>query len=757
MTQTGGNSSISEQQFSAHSRTRSSSEGARLPDSSTPGSGGAPEDHGSDEAGLSRTVTLDATPSPEIPLSPLWPHGGALKLNTGIPAVDPEKTPINDRHFFAPITEPDGSLFGPDGTLDALGSVPATPNGKSSRLSQLLQRQQARASGAAAPSTPPARLSGLPQILGEDGERLLLETDDEESDIGSPGSLAGAGLMSEVVNSEAIRASLVLDDGVLASLEEMDETDFGSGQGDVTGLPVLAGPGDYMAKSHPAGRKRSGTRSGQRPEHGSSDDEEDDAGPVVENDWFTSLKVDPRTRQTLTRQTSKPASALSARLREQDATPENPFAAFYAGVSARSDGSPSISVELYFPFAGKIAGTKPTCSSVQSIGAREKKMRVEVRKDATMEELIGFGLFCFIEEGWTPAFWKDAAEEERDVKTTSVGWMLRIVEDGEVDDDYPAIDRTLTVGKFGNDEFAIVEATSTQMQQNKATYQNIQRRVSRTAKPNKLAMSSLAAPDRGKAATGGTVPASISMMQETPIFPASALDTTLSFAASSVFLRVLITPNTEVRYKTTLQVPSEMYLADVLETICRKRRLGSPDEWALIVPDRDIVVPLDRTVESLQGTHDLTLVKRASLGEKGGLGALTARSTNPNASIFNKRHSEPAQPRYNTLQDLASVYKSWTVNRRAPMFVNKTDERTFTIDGDWLHILPLDVRAFQTRAASFHVSSIITCDISTKGPQIFKLIVRLETPKDTKRYDFEADGSRMASECSKIRRGDQDG
>jgi target of rapamycin complex 2 subunit MAPKAP1 len=80
------------------------------------------------------------------------------------------------------------------------------------------------------------------------------------------------------------------------------------------------------------------------------------------------------------------------------------------------------------------------------------------------------------------------------------------------------------------------------------------------------------------------------------------------------------------------------------------------------------------------------------------------------------------------------------------MFVSKNEQRSFTIDGDWIHIMPLDVRGFQMRAASFHISSVITCDISSKGAHIFKLIVLRETPRDTKRYDFEADSPKVACE-----------
>ena len=195
-------------------------------------------------------------------------------------------------------------------------------------------------------------------------------------------------------------------------------------------------------------------------------------------------------------------------------------------------------------------------------------------------------------------------------------------------------------------------------------------------------------PSARLAATAGNIPAgSLVHFGGTPIFASSALSkSVMGPSTTSIFLRVLITPNSEVKYKTTLQVPSDMYLADVLETICRKRQLANVDQWALVVPEKDVVVPLDRTVESLQGNHDLALVKRQELGDQAGAGALTGQSTNPNASIF-KRLSEPVQvSRYNAAKEIASTYKSYTVNRKQASFLGR-HERILTIDGDWLHIM----------------------------------------------------------------------
>ncbi len=48
---------------------------------------------------------------------------------------------------------------------------------------------------------------------------------------------------------------------------------------------------------------------------------------------------------------------------------------------------------------------------------------------------------------------------------STVGWALRIVEDeddGEVDEDFPALDREAQIAKFSFNAFAVVEASNAQ-------------------------------------------------------------------------------------------------------------------------------------------------------------------------------------------------------------------------------------------------------------------------------------------------------
>ena len=103
---------------------------------------------------------------------------------------------------------------------------------------------------------------------------------------------------------------------------------------------------------------------------------------------------------------------------EENLPPPNPFASLYTSVSARPP-QPSLALNIYFPHS-----QNPT-----------KPLVMTVRKDATVEEVTGYGLFRYWEEGRVPLL---SEEEENDQRWSTVGWGLRIVEDdGEVDEDFP--------------------------------------------------------------------------------------------------------------------------------------------------------------------------------------------------------------------------------------------------------------------------------------------------------------------------------
>ena len=117
-------------------------------------------------------------------------------------------------------------------------------------------------------------------------------------------------------------------------------------------------------------------------------------------------------------------SALTAMLASSESS-SNPFAENYAAISGRGETA-SMTVQVYFPHATAPAG---------------KPMNLDVRKDATVEEVIGFALWSYWEASWMPKLddGLDGADDaKKGAKLSTTGWVMRIAEDdGEVDDEFP--------------------------------------------------------------------------------------------------------------------------------------------------------------------------------------------------------------------------------------------------------------------------------------------------------------------------------
>ena len=200
------------------------------------------------------------------------------------------------------------------------------------------------------------------------------------------------------------------------------------------------------------------------------------SGPKPDELTFPRKKVPP----------IRPAkSALTAMLAKTSSS-MNPFEEYYAAISGRAEGESKI-VAVFFPKAKKPIG---------------QVMELNVRKDATVEEVLGHALYRYWEEGWLPKI-DEGLEGEEDPRwstlCSAVGWILKIAEDdGEVDEDFPPPDRTGKISKFNFDAYAVLEAslsqsksrpyssTATQLtcptkiaQQNKTLESKIQRRPSR--------------------------------------------------------------------------------------------------------------------------------------------------------------------------------------------------------------------------------------------------------------------------------------
>jgi hypothetical protein len=76
-------------------------------------------------------------------------------------------------------------------------------------------------------------------------------------------------------------------------------------------------------------------------------------------------------------------------------------------------------------------------------------------------------------------------------------------------------------------------------------------------------------------------------------------------------------------------------MQEALELVCRKRKLPNPKDYALLLGDMSLLIPLDRTVASLQGKRELVLIKRTMLPQLG-IDVLkgTQKTTDPNGSAY---------------------------------------------------------------------------------------------------------------------------
>lgn len=72
-------------------------------------------------------------------------------------------------------------------------------------------------------------------------------------------------------------------------------------------------------------------------------------------------------------------------------------------------------------------------------------------------------------------------------------------------------------------------------------------------------------------------------------------------------------------------------MQEALEFVCRKRKISNPNDYALLLADKSILIPLDRTVASLQGNRELLLVKRSML--PGDILKSAVKSTDPNGEF----------------------------------------------------------------------------------------------------------------------------
>lgn len=400
----------------------------------------------------------------------------------------------------------------------------------------------------------------------------------------------------------------------------------------------------------------------------------------------------------------------------------------------------------------------------------------------TVAEAIGLCLWRYGEEDLKPALQPEQLNVNK--------WVLRLVEDGEVEYDFPPVTRTSPMADFATnnnragrarsrgrpyDEFALVEASPKEYESNC--------RETPLFSPTKdeVAPSNSVSQLQDTAATGRLAPPAPANRPATRANPmlagqpfASALsNTALTPADKPVAMATTSTPRlgtmktVRVRYfdadtagqSTKVEISTDSYIAEILDYVCRRWNLDKAG-FVLKVAGTTTVAPLDRTVEALGTRSDLDLVRRRFGGGPANLTG-SPGSPSPNALLLldiqgpatkkGKKGQKMLHPlaQKQDMMTSANNFKKYYVTRRRVGSFGQNSQRVLVFDGDFLHNMPADTGKTMidanAKTNSFAFADMIKCKVSTKHSKLVRVLVRKAS--EQKRYDFEA---RSAGEAQEI-------
>lgn len=460
----------------------------------------------------------------------------------------------------------------------------------------------------------------------------------------------------------------------------------------------------------------------------------------------------------------QPTSILGSALRAMKTKPRNPIEAF-ASLSGKGSPNP-LWIRIYCPFSEK--PEEPFEMPLDRISKDGENI--------TVGEAIGLAIWRYIEEEYKPALSQAQLNANK--------WALRMVEDGEVDYDFPALVRTSAISDFTSnnnrgararsrekpwDEFALVEASAAEAEANhKATPQltpDSSAEIEAALESASVEVIEPLRPEtsrsnigRGNPVLGGQ-PFS-SALNNTSLTPADRPAPQTSHATP----RMGVTKTLRIRYfdidvsaqSMTLEMSADSYIAEVLDHVCKRWNLDKAG-FILKVTGTSTIAPLDRTVQALGARSDLDLVRR-----RFGAGPLSLTgspgSSSPNAPLLldidgprkGKKGVQMLHPLAQK-QDLissASNFKKYNVTRKQLTSFTQGNQRVLAFDGDYLHVMPSDTgkTLFDSGAkvTSIAFGDVLKVKVSSKHPKLVRVVVRRAT--ESKRYDFEAKNAQEAQD-----------
>ena len=431
--------------------------------------------------------------------------------------------------------------------------------------------------------------------------------------------------------------------------------------------------------------------------------------------------------------TVQPTSLLGQALRAGKSKPKNPVEAF-ARLSGKGALDP-LNIRIFAPFSDSPSKTfeMPLLKNVQATDSGETPQ-------VTVADAIGLSLWRYREEGLKPVI----DESKLNVNL----WVLRMVEDGEVEYDFPPLNRTQPIAAFTSnnnrgprgrsrekpyDEFALVEATQAQIQENKRLTPIFDKMFEATKVDESEAGSRrYSQTERKETQLAATAP------RKPPPLPADkpAFATTHSTPRMGPpkMLKIHFTSLEAFSQINTIEVTTDTYLAEVLDTVCKRWKLDK-SYHILKVTGTNTIAPVDRTVESLGIRTDLDLVRRrfandGAFGLSGSPG-----SSSPNAPLIlaaeapakGQRKGKMMHPLAQNSEILNSTakYKKYNVIRKQPMSFAPSHQRVLLMDDDYMHILPGETgktlfdNSVKTSRVPF--SMIVGCKVSRRHPKTFRV------------------------------------
>ncbi|RII23948.1 hypothetical protein CUC08_Gglean012780 [Alternaria sp. MG1] len=481
-----------------------------------------------------------------------------------------------------------------------------------------------------------------------------------------------------------------------------------------------------------------------------------------------------------------PVSALTQALRAKEQKPSNPLQRFAMWNAASEAQQNPLYIKLYCPFSSK--PSKPVELLIRKFNDKGE--------GPTVAEAIGYALHRYQEEKLEPPL----SPEQMNVNR----WVMRMYDDGEVDDEFPPLTRNKPLKDFASnnargmrprardkpwDEFALVEASQREFGENeKLTPIYSQEAASAVAsqidgpdekeekkplKPLPSRAKSFRNPITGPSFAPTATRKDTSNLADVPKVPQTHA---ASRTGAPKTVNVHFTDENFNTKHFNIPCTTDTYIADIFDQVCHDLRLEKA-LYILKVSGSTTVAPPDRTVEALDTRMDLDLVRRRFVGD--GVYGLAGSpgSSSPNAPLIISTGGAPKKTKKGDRTNAAvsgqglihplartgdsgalaltatNYYRRYAVLRKQPMSFASSTSRIIALDNEYIHIMPGESKTGarggfgvegQGKTTTVHFSSVVGSKVSKKHPKMFRVIVFKE--RETKRYDFEAQSTNEAVE-----------